>query len=188
MSLSKRIDERVFKISLTEGEKNSLKKVLKEDTKPSGGIWWYLWLKPKWVFISFKESEYGEITHADVWSKYVVEKVAKHYKVNPDKVVGFESLRNTYTCFPRGRVWAKGDKFVISHGNDSPVSLAKLKNTVISEFNLVGFELNKRLVVTFDEHEQMLQEDMEVFTALTRERPWKSGGKRAEQLEDFDDE
>jgi hypothetical protein len=62
-------------------------------------------------------------------------------------------LKNNYSGLPRGRVTQAKNRFMIFHGNDSPVPT--WVPMVVRKF-----DLNRRFVrVLFDEHERMPPED-----------------------------
>jgi hypothetical protein len=146
--------------------------MLVEDTRPSEGIWYYVYLKPIWKLYVFKATEYGDMTHVDAWSKYLADIVAKHYKVNPDKVIGAESLRTAYLCMPRGRVFQdqKG-KWIFNHGNDFPVPIKKAKKLLPAEFELTKQALQKMVEFRFEDHEVQDPHDVHIFKTLVGQSP-----------------
>jgi hypothetical protein len=163
----------------TKEQKRALKafrkKMLQMDTRPSEGLWYFVWLKPMWQLMIFKATEYGELSHLDAWSKFVADKVAKHYKINPDDVVnGVDSLRNSYLCMPRGRVSLNpaGD-WIFVHGDDFPICREKAMMLLPSRFSLMKQLLLKKVKFKFDEHEVMDKLDQRVAKALIGKIPYK---------------
>ena len=153
----------------------ALKKALiKEDTRPSEGIWYYVWLKPKWVLYAFKATEFGDMTHLDVWSSSLADVMAKHYKINPDQIINdVDSLRNAHCCMPRGRVWKNPEgKWIFGHGNDFPIDTAKAMKVLPASFELTKEILNKNVTFRFEEHETMEKEDMLIVQALIGKVPY----------------
>lgn len=152
---------------------DSLKKnPLKEDIRPSEGIWYWVWLKPNWQLREFRFTEYGEdIQHDEAWRNYIAPEIAKHYKVKLTEVVGVDSLINAYTGMPRGRV-AKTDKWMFYHGNDTPIPMVKAKLMIASRFNLRSALVEGKAEFRFDEHEAMQDEDKTVLESIIGEIPY----------------
>jgi hypothetical protein len=149
------------------------KEVLKEDTRPYEGLWYFVYYKPQWVLEAFKTTEYGEMNHDECWEKFICAKLQDHYKVNPDKFVLVstaesemeESLRAAYTGMPRGRV-TQGEKWVFYHGNDSPIPEGKLIKLLPAKFELTRHALEQGVKFEFDEHETMQEIDIQVVQSV----------------------
>jgi hypothetical protein len=92
----------------------------------------------------------AEVGHVDLWP-LVIDRLATAWPREGRLIQ--KSLKNNYTGLPRGRVTEVKNKFMIFHGNDSPVP--DWVPMVVRKF-----DLNRRSVrVLFDEHERMLPED-----------------------------
>jgi hypothetical protein len=92
----------------------------------------------------------ADVGHVDLWT-VVIDRLASAWR--RDRRLIRKSLKNNYTGLPRGRVTEVKNKFMIFHGNDSPVP--DWVPMVVRKF-----DLNRRSVkVLFDEHERMLPED-----------------------------
>lgn len=132
---------------------------LKEDYRPSEGIWYWVWLRPKWKLTEFKKTEYGDMTHEDAWTRYVSGKIAKHYGVSND------DLKDAYTGMPRGRVVRIGKKdvlWVFYHGDDTPISFGRAKFQLVSRFELRKQASEGQTGFQFHEHETMQEDDMAI--------------------------
>jgi len=153
---------------------DSLKRnALKEDVRPSEGVWYWVWLKPSWVLREFRFTEYGgDIQHDVAWRNYIAPEIAKHYKVSLNEVVGVDSLINAYTGMPRGRVAKTSSKWVFYHGNDTPVNFAKAKLMIAARFNLRNALVDGTATFMYDEHEAMQDEDKAVIEAVIGEVPY----------------
>ena len=122
----------------------------------------------------FKDSEYGDVTHQAIWSDYLAPLIAKHYKIDPDKVVGVESLRDVYTCMPRGRVYLVIDqKWTMAHGNDTPIEFKKAQMLIPAQFGLTKHVLNGLVKWKFEEHETMSNTDQKVAQTLLGKIPYR---------------
>jgi hypothetical protein len=92
----------------------------------------------------------AEVGHVDLWT-LVIDRLATAWRREGRFIQ--RSLKNNYTGLPRGRVTQVKNRFMILHGNDSPVP-----DWV--PMVMTKFELNRRsVIVLFDEHERMLPED-----------------------------
>lgn len=144
--------------------------LLKEDRKPSEGIWYIIWLKPKWVLKAFKDTEYPGIAHMSAWTEYLAPLVADHYKIPLDEVKLL-----TY-AFPRGRVVYQQQKakeitsmsemtgkWVFYYGGDLPDN--RFKRLIVSAFNLEGM-VGRMQWSTDDEHEYMQELDVMDMVSL----------------------
>jgi len=151
---------------------------LNEDTRPSGGIWYFLWLKPHWILEAYKETEYGEMTHATLWEKYLADTIGKHYKADPDEIFGLDSIRNAYTGMPRGRVLMQGGIWMFYHGNDFPISYGKATKLLPSAFELNRHAVLGKVKFEYDDHETMQPEDQETLRQVIGNIPYKPGKTR----------
>jgi hypothetical protein len=150
--------------------------LLKEDTRPAAGIWYFVWLKPVWKLEVYKDTEYGDSTHMDVWAKYVADEIASHYKVDVDKVLGgVDSLRNMYQCMPRGRVFQNLKKeWILAHGNDFPkkYGVNRAKKQIVSSFELTTLFLMGKARFAFDGHETMDKQERALAAKLLGKIPY----------------
>jgi len=152
-----------------------LKKLnLKEDTRPSEGIWWYVWLKPRWRIEAFKVTEYGELNHSDVWPKYVAPMIAAHYKVPIGSEV-YNSLAEVYASMPRGRVEERDGRWVFNYGDDFPVDPKKAQMQLPGEFELYRHLLAGKVVFRVSEHEGMIEDDKDIIQRIIGKIPYKKG-------------
>ena len=122
------------------------KNLLREDQTPHVGIWYYLWLKPKWQLWTYPYID-KQPSHYEVW-QVLAEDVAKHYNLNSNQLIELQELPY---CFPRGRVDtsdllvrdplsspSKSGKWWLLHGDDFPLSKDGEIKKIISIFNLIG--------------------------------------------------
>lgn len=163
-------------MKLSEINKSLKQILLKEDTRPSAGIWYLVYLKPTWKIMVYKETEWGDVTHMDIWSKHLANEIAAHYKVDVDRVLGdFDSLRNMYQCMPRGRVYQNLKKeWILAHGNDFPkkFGVERAKKRIVAGFELTVLFLNKRAKFSFDEHEVMDKQEQALVVKLLGRIPY----------------
>ena len=163
--------------------------MIKEDTRPSEGMWYFVWLKPRWELRVFKETEYGNLTHQDAWYKYLAPIIGKHYKVDINKVVGTDSLKNAYACMPRGRVYVSEDgKYTFGNGDDFPINPKKAQIMLISQFELTKLALMGKTKWKYDEHERMIETDQAVVQALIGKVPYGKASPAPATSQTFDDE
>lgn len=143
------------------------KNLIREDQTPRTGIWYYLWLKPRWKLWTFPYVDVKKAySHYEVWQA-LAEDVGRHYKLTERQVSDLQELPY---CFPRGRVDTsdilatnelgepntRSDQWFLLHGNDFPLSKDGEIKKIISLFNLVGpatRDMVKELVV---DHEKMV--------------------------------
>jgi len=148
------------------------KSPLREDRRPSEGVWYFIWLKPKWVLEAYKFTEYGDSfgqLHSTLWEKYLADKVGNHYGIDPDEIYGMDSLRNASSGMPRGRVALTDSGWALYHGNDTPIPFDKAKTILLNAFELSQF--NNRF--EYDDHEIMTPEDQETIQEAIGHVPYK---------------
>jgi len=151
-------------------------KKAKNLSKPSEGIWFWVWLKPRWELVVYTAAEYkefDELTHESVWGMYTAGKVASHYHIDEDD----HEIRNAYAGMPRGRVAHVGKKWVFYHGDDIPavllnVSKAAIQQEIISRFNLTKQALAGQVEFKFDEHETMQEDDRAIVKKYIGDVPY----------------
>jgi hypothetical protein len=152
-------------------------KKAKKTPKPSGGIWFWVWLKPRWELVVYLAAEYkelGEVTHEAAWGMYTAGKVASHYHIDEDD----HEIRNAYAGMPRGRVAHVGKKWVFYHGDDTPsvllmgLSKVEIQQVIISRFNLTKQALAGQVEFKFDEHETMQEDDRAIVKKYIGDVPY----------------
>ena len=146
---------------------NKLNSVLSENTRPSEGIWYYIYLKPEWGFLHWKFTEYPTAyDHPKVWVDYVLPVLVKHYKLTDDQT---DKLKPLYYSMPRGRInhlaflpgHSSSGRWVVAHGRDFPLDEdSELKN-IVNAFNLSGLVLWKMVDFEVADHEKMSKRHME---------------------------
>jgi hypothetical protein len=161
------IKERNEKFGLENFEKMK-KDSLREDYRPSEGIWYWVWLKPKWKLMEFKATEYGDLTHEDAWRRYVSDNLVVHYNIRE----GVDEIKDAYTGMPRGRVAHVGKKWVFYHGDDTPINFAKAKIQIVSRFELTKQALAGQVEFKFDEHETMQEDDRAIVKKYIGDVPY----------------
>ena len=158
---------------LDEALKKLQEDLLKEDRRPSAGIWYIIWLKPNWVLRTYSENDFPNVDHFTIWDRALHIEVADYYKINEKKI------QNLTYAFPRGRVVYRNKrgrpvsvsmtsdmtgKWFLYHGNDSPGGISKWKKKLITEFNLGGFLGN--ITWNYEEHECMQREDVHQMSSI----------------------
>ena len=163
--------------------------LLREDTRPSEGIWYFVFVKGVWQLEFYKATEYGDITHDEVWRKYICMLLADNYKINPDerltvdavpshvkkiepgKTDWTDTVRNSYRGMPRGRVTLIDGIYVCYHGNDSPLPGNKAETLVPAKFELTKLIFMKKVKWEFDDHETMLPTDRAIVEKAIGKMP-----------------
>ncbi len=136
------------------------KNLVKEDSRPHTGIWYYLWFKPNWKLWTYPFYEGSKQPgHYELW-QVLAEDIGHYYKLTADQI---SELQEAYMCMPRGRIDntdilannefgkpVKTNKWFIFHGGDFPKPESAEIRKIISIFNLTGPELHgltdKRIV------------------------------------------
>lgn len=160
--------------------------VINEDVRPSQGMWYYLYLKPKWVRVIIKSREYGHYQHVDFWDKYIVHKLIDYYALSREEL---NFLSDLSYSMPRGRVSYSGrslsdieivgmqeleDTWYMDYGNDipSPLNPESEKRKLISGFNLTGPANNDKVVFRKVPHEMMIPEEQKKMQELIGHVPY----------------
>jgi hypothetical protein len=135
-------------------------KQINESRKPITGIWYYIYLEPKWQLYIYKADEYQNISHLEAWIKYIVPKLKEFYGLDKKDI-----LEDAYRGFPRGRVDLNtspeiidpSNKFMIFHGDDFPSGLNRIteEGKILNGFNLAGLIARGLAKFEFAEHETM---------------------------------
>ena len=134
---------------------------LKEDTAPKLGIWYYLWLKPKWKLWTMPlGAEDRPWTHPEAW-EVLAEDLGKHYQLDQERV---ELVKGLHYALPRGRVDTKEletgkqlGRITLYHGDDFPSGLSRegeLKR-IIAQFDLTKLALHDQIDALFARHKTM---------------------------------
>jgi len=148
------------------------KVAIKEDAKPTPGIWYYIWLKPKWHRIIVTASEYGDYGHPEFWKNYLAPKIMNHYGLEESNLSELEELAYS---MPRGRVDSTDlmsgettDRWMLFYGDDIPSSLdaESEKRQLVSAFNLTGPLLHGKVEFRVMGHEKMTDSHREAIQKL----------------------
>jgi hypothetical protein len=170
---------------------NKAFKIIKETRRmPTAGIWYYVWLKPKWELVVFPaldengEKEYGDLSHLEAWMNYLVPRLVSHYKLKLSSEQ-LEQLTDAYRGVPRGRVDISDDLvhggvpvgpsvWFMFHGNDFPKgkSAESELGKIMSELRIAGFAASGKIQVKFSDHETMVPEHQVVVQQFLGELPY----------------
>jgi hypothetical protein len=153
--------------------------VIKEDVRPSEGIWYYIYLYPDWELIPVLATEYGGYGHEQFWARYLAPKIVDHYELGMGTKIYRDSairkIRELHLSMPRGRVSAppkqkieyagtlgeKGSEdpgvWYFDHGNDFPAGmiLEDQQKRLISLFNVTGPAISGNVEFREVDHERM---------------------------------
>jgi hypothetical protein len=154
--------------------------VLKEDARPSSGIWYYVWLAPKWERVIVKHSEFGPYGHPKFWENYIADKIVKHYKL---KLSDLAVVKELCYSMPRGRVdyvpksdvelvGEKPDTWYMDFGGDIPGDVESEQRHLISGFNLTGFAIRNKVEFRVVPHEKMLETHKDAMQKLIGDVPY----------------
>jgi hypothetical protein len=139
----------------------TLGRKISEDRRPKAGIWYYLWLDPKWELWTYTYTDQDEnIAHYEAW-QVLADKIATHYKITDKEQI--EKLKEAYLGMPRGRVdsadtlgiEAHKGKWMIFHGNDFPLPPKAEIKKLIGIFDLTGLALAGKVEAIEVDHEKM---------------------------------
>lgn len=115
--------------------------------RPREGVWYYVWLKPRWKLVgAFNTS------HLELWNKEVVPVIGKHYRLSAD---ARKDLETAHKSMPRGRVGIRSSVWFSWHGNDVKQDVL---DAVTSGFGLTPLLMKNELTVAFHDHEVMSAE------------------------------
>lgn len=142
------------------------------DDDPIGGIWYYVYLKPKWELVILHGEER---LHLDMWEKHVIPMLKKKYKLSAKRAV---RLMDVSYAMPRGRVTEFVERgtstFIIRHGDDFPQGTSKnseLKK-IVAYFGLTNRIVLKQVEFEVDPHEQMDPEEQDVLEEIIGPVPY----------------
>lgn len=137
-------------------------KLIKESRTPQSGAYWFIPLPDgSWDIEAFYDSQFSDTPHDQMWSRYVVERLATIWGKDHNwlrRVIG-----DNYTGLPRGRVnrILLNDEpgFSIVHGNDFPKGCSI--SGVLNVFNLKSFQRAHpdQVQIYYDHHETMISGD-----------------------------
>lgn len=139
---------------------------------PVGGIWYYVWLKPKWELVIL----HGEDRlHLDMWFDHVIPVLKKKYKLTSKQVAWLGDLPYS---LPRGRVTEiteRGESaFMVRHGHDFPSGLreaSELKK-IMAYFGLTNRVILGHVETIVDPHETMVAEEQAVLQGMIGPVPY----------------
>jgi len=150
----------------------TLGRKISEDRRPKSGIWYYLWLDPKWELWTYTYTNPDEnIAHYEAW-QVISDKIAAHYKITNEEQI--EKLKEAYLGMPRGRIESadslgldvhKG-KWILFHGNDFPLPQTAEIKKLIGIFDLTGLALAGRVEAVEVDHEKMDPTHQEIVTSI----------------------
>ena len=132
----------------------------------TGGLWYYVWLKPNWVFMGTKQ-EYAQ--HPAIWAEEILPAIGEHYQLSDG---AFEKLFLLFRAMPRGRVMSVnyGQRFRIAHGSDFPSSIGMTQGILQVKHH---FGLGRRCVETEQqEHETMDREHQRTIQKIIGKVPY----------------
>jgi len=159
-NMNEKIDKLISRLVAPKG--------LTEQHRPTGGIWYYLYLKPRWVRRIFTDIDHLGIGHPEAWRNYLVPELAKHYKLTD---YWSKRLAEQAYGMPRGRVYQveaeahkQGEKpgdWNFYYGADFPSRLdpEHEKRMLISEFSLNAAAATEKVKFVLVAHEKMNEAD-----------------------------
>lgn len=162
-----------FKDNLNEALKRKWTHI-HESIMPSEGIWYIIYLKPKWVLKSYKDIDFPDCDHVRMWESDLSHVVADHYGASQKDLAMFPY------SFPRGRIVnlnpskseitipsdRHNSRWAVYYGKDLPGGDAKWKAKILSAFDLSSFI--GRVEWKFDDHEIKLEEDVTAVSNILR--------------------
>jgi len=144
-----------FKDSLKPRSLEDLNKIRTADSKPTAGIWYYVYLG-EWKLVCFPNSQYPSYSHMDVWQNYIAPQIKEFYSKDS------EAINQLMYSMPRGRVdfddTLNPPRFYLLYGNDIPSGLdaESEKAKIVSEFNLSGLMARGLAEFQIVGHEMMI--------------------------------
>jgi hypothetical protein len=137
---------------------------------PEDGIWYYVWLKPKWELVILHGKD---VLHLDMWFDHVMPLLKKKYKLTKSETV---RLGDIPYSLPRGRITEfveRGEStFFIRHGDDFPKGLRKeseLKK-IVAYFGLTN--RTRQVEYEVDPHEAMVRGEQDDLEAIIGPVPY----------------
>ena len=132
----------------------------------SGGIWYYIWLAPKWL----RHIERDEMAqHISAWTDRIITMLVEHYELGPNDE---NKLFALFRSMPRGRVITEGygESFSVAHGDDFPNELSTIKelDDIVREF---GLPLRK-VRFAYQPHETMSSEHKKAIQQIIGKVPY----------------
>jgi hypothetical protein len=151
--------------------------VVKEDRRPKLGIWYYLWLAPKWKLRTYTYTEDSKnLAHLEAW-RAILPDIAEHYGITDRSKI--DALEDAYTCMPRGRVDSNVglgisdtlEWYGVFHGNDFPLPMSAEIKKIIGMFDLTGLYLGGKVRVIETDHEKMEPSHRQIANQIIGEIP-----------------
>lgn len=149
-------------ILMREAVRQHDRRIILESRNPQSGAYWFIPLPDgKWDIETFYDSQFEDTPHDQMWSRYVVERLATIWGKDHNwlrRVIG-----DNYTGLPRGRVSKvnhdAGIGYTIVHGDDFPKGCSI--TGVLNAFNLRAFQRAHPDLVNIykDHHETMISGD-----------------------------
>jgi len=155
-------------------QEDEMMRIIKTSSRPSSGIWYYVWDGSKWELIVWKTHE-AFSGHPEAWEAEIAPNLAKKLGLDARKA---RELAEISYCMPRGRVDATGTSEQIAandydwrlyHGGDIPSVLNKEteERKMISAFDLSGPFIRGKAKFEVVPHETMFPAHRAKFEELT---------------------
>lgn len=143
--------------------------MIKLARKPASGVYYAV---PKdrtfsnWEIKYIRNDETNEPLHFEMWFDLV--DILKHQLNLTDEEA--RQLGDNYTGLPRGRVLSPqeigtGDKWIVSHGDDTP---EMLKHQILTAFGLLPLNRVGKVVWSVDDHEKMNPQEKELVWGVLK--------------------
>lgn len=129
---------------------NIIKSSKKEYT---GSYYWIPRPDSRWELDIYPDQEFSDNRHSFIWQKYVLPHLAVIWGIEPSTLR--RNLANYYASLPRGRVLDVGERFIIYHGNDTPVKYWKDK--VVNAFNLRSADKSGLVHIYCDQNQKVIE-------------------------------
>jgi len=149
-------------------------RITKVSSRPSSGIWYYVWDGSTWELMVWKTHE-AFSGHPEAWESAIAPELARKLGLDARKT---SELCEIPYCMPRGRVDATGTSeqilsndydWRLYHGGDIPSGLNKEaeERKLVSAFDLTGPLLHGKAKFEVVSHETMLPAHRAKFEELT---------------------
>jgi len=150
-------------------------RIFKTGSRPSPGIWYYIWDGKQWELMVWKTHESSMSGHSEIWEAIIAPSLAQKLGLSPDKA---RLLAEVPYCMPRGRVDATGSPekvlageydWRLYHGGDFPSGLDQQseERKLISAFDLTGPFIRGMARLELASHEAMSSHDRQKFQEIT---------------------
>lgn len=149
-------------------------KIIKTSSRPSSGIWYYIWNGDKWELMVWKTHE-AFSGYPEAWEGAIAPALAQKLGLDSRKS---RQLAEIPYCMPRGRVDATGlpeqpfssdYDWRLYHGGDFPSGLDKEaeERKLVSAFDLTGPFVCGKAKFEIVPHEKMLADHQAKFEQIT---------------------